>query len=81
LPAYLRSIAKPDPAIFQHALNQLSLSAKTDQILYLGNEYRADVLGARAAGLTPVLIDRCDAYPSADCLRFNSLLEWLETLE
>jgi putative hydrolase of the HAD superfamily len=73
-------VEKPDPAIFRRALDELSLSAKTDQVLYLGNEYRADVLGARAAGLTPVLIDRSGAYPSADCLRFESLLEWFQTL-
>lgn len=73
-------VEKPDPAIFQHALDQMSLSAKIDQILYVGNEYRADVLGARAAGLTPVLIDRSGVYRSADCLRFSTLLEWFETM-
>jgi REG-2-like HAD superfamily hydrolase len=74
-------VEKPDPAIFQRALDQLALSAQTDQVLYVGNEYRADVLGARAAGLTPVLIDRNGVYPSADCLRFDSLLEWFGTQE
>ena len=73
-------VEKPDPAIFLRALDQLSLSVESDQILYVGNEYRADVLGARAAGLTPVLIDRGGVYPSADCLRFRTLLEWFETM-
>ncbi len=74
-------VEKPDPAIFQRALDGLSLTAKTHQILYVGNEYRADVLGARAAGLTPVLIDRSGVYKHADCLRFSSLLEWSEAME
>jgi putative hydrolase of the HAD superfamily len=72
---------KPDPAIFQRALDALSLSPGTGQIVYVGNEYRADVMGARAAGLTPVLIDRSGVYEHADCLRFSSLLEWLEAME
>lgn len=74
-------VEKPDPAIFQLAVAELSLSVKTDRILYVGNEYRADVIGARAAGLTPVLIDRGQLYPHADCPRFTSLLEWLEKME
>jgi HAD superfamily hydrolase (TIGR01549 family) len=74
-------VEKPNPAIFQRALDELSLSAQTDQIVYVGNEYRADVLGARAGGLTPVLIDRSGLYPHADCLCFRSLGEWFAAIE
>lgn len=73
-------VEKPDPAIFLLAAAELSLSANTDRILYVGNEYRADVMGARAAGLTPVLIDRSNSYPHADCLHFSSLSDWLEKM-
>jgi putative hydrolase of the HAD superfamily len=68
-------VEKPDPAIFQIALAELSLRVPEQMVLYIGNEYRADVLGARAAGLTPVLIDRYALYPHADCHRFASLDE------
>lgn len=74
-------VEKPDPAIFLLAANKLSLSVETERILYLGNEYRADVMAARAAGLTPVLIDRSSRYKHADCLRFTSLFEWLERMQ
>jgi putative hydrolase of the HAD superfamily len=74
-------VEKPDAAIFRIALDELSLSAETDRVLYVGNEYRADVLGARAAGLVPVLIDRNQVYKHMDGLRFTSLLEWLESME
>lgn len=80
VPSQAVGVEKPDPAIFRPALDELFLSPKSDQILYVGNEYRADVLGARAAGLTPVLIDRKGVYQHADCLRFGSLLEWLEAM-
>lgn len=71
-------VEKPDPAIFLLAVAELSLSVKSQRILYVGNEYRADVMGARAAGLAPVLIDRNRLYRHADCARFLSLVQWLE---
>jgi putative hydrolase of the HAD superfamily len=69
-------IEKPDPRIFKLPVNILSLSTEFDSILYVGNEYEADVLGARAAGLIPILIDRDDFYPYADCLRYRSITDW-----
>ncbi|HEY3028091.1 MAG TPA: HAD family hydrolase [Pyrinomonadaceae bacterium] len=80
VPSQTAGVEKPDAAIFELAAAELSLSVKSDRILYLGNEYRADVVGARAAGLIPVLIDRGHLYPHADCVRFTSLLEWLENM-
>ena len=71
-------VEKPDPDIFEHALGELSLTTERDTIIYIGNEYKADIHGARAAGLIPILIDRYGLYPHADCLHFSSLPEWLE---
>jgi FMN phosphatase YigB (HAD superfamily) len=48
-------------------------------IVYVGNEYLADVVGAREAGLTPVLVDRRDRLPAADCFRVRSLRELVPT--
>ncbi|HEY3039004.1 MAG TPA: HAD-IA family hydrolase [Pyrinomonadaceae bacterium] len=72
---------KPDPNFFLQAAAKLAPTVSPDQIVYVGNEYRADVLGARAAGLTPVLIDRSGLYQHADCLRFTSLLDWLGNIQ
>ena len=71
---------KPDPALFRRALDALTVSTEGQRIVYVGDDYRVDVLGARAAGLLPVLIDRDDQYPHADCLRFRSLAEWFAAL-
>lgn len=76
----IAGVEKPDPAIFRLALAELSLSPAEQTILYVGNEYRSDVMGSRAAGLTPVLIDRYALYPHADCIRFDSLDAWLEAM-
>jgi putative hydrolase of the HAD superfamily len=81
VPSQLAGVEKPDAAIFRLAAEELSLSLPSQRILYVGNEYRADVLGARAAGLTPVLIDRKHLYRQADCARFDSLLEWLDAMQ
>lgn len=70
--------SKPDPAIFNSALQQAGLPAS--QVLYVGDNYWADVLGAQAAGIRPILLDPYHLFPEADCLvveRIEDLLLWL----
>ncbi len=54
---------KPHPAIFEHALELLDLSA--DQVVHVGDDPEADVVGARRVGIEPVLIDRRGRLDSA----------------
>ncbi len=71
-------IQKPDPGIFVAALDRMDARAETS--IYVGDNYWADVVGARRAGLTPILFDRHDLFPEADCQRVESLdhlLGWL----
>ena len=42
---------------------------------YIGDNYYADVVGARAAGLHPVLIDPLGIFPDAGCDTIRSLSE------
>ncbi len=63
--------AKPDPAIFRYALNLASVSP--DESLHVGNSYKADVLGARSAGMKAVLIDRDERHNEVDCPRIRRL--------
>ncbi len=49
-------VAKPDPRIFQMAAD--ALAAPPARTLHVGDLYDYDVVGARAAGLIPVLVDR-----------------------
>lgn len=56
---------KPDPGIF---LQAASLAAcAPEHAAYVGDNYYADIVGARGAGLTPVLIDPKGIFPDADC--------------
>jgi putative hydrolase of the HAD superfamily len=58
-------IEKPDPRIFQIALERARLAP--EQAAYIGDLYSIDVLGARAAGLRAVLMDPGGCWPPRDC--------------
>jgi putative hydrolase of the HAD superfamily len=58
-------VAKPDPAIFGIALDALGVPASQD-VLYVGDSFRYDVTGARAAGLRPVHLDPHGLCPAPD---------------
>jgi HAD superfamily hydrolase (TIGR01509 family) len=62
---------KPNPLIFEQALAQMDLEAR--RTLYVGDSYPHDVVGARAAGLDAVLIDRSPNPAVCDCPVIPSL--------
>lgn len=64
---------KPDPGVFQHALKRVSLAAA--DVIYVGDNYYADVVGSRRAGLQPVLYDPEGVFPDADCTTIKSFDE------
>ncbi len=57
-------VAKPDPAIFSFALDVLDV--KPEHVAYVGDSYANDVVGARAAGMRPFLLDPYDDHAGAD---------------
>ncbi len=58
-------IEKPDPRIFEIALELAGVPA--DAAVYVGDMYPVDVVGARRAGLTPILMDPLGRYGDRDC--------------
>jgi putative hydrolase of the HAD superfamily len=76
--SHIEGVEKPDPEIFRRALSRLSLEAR--RTLYVGDIYSIDALGARAAGLTPVLLDPLGGYSDADCATIGSLHSLLDAL-
>lgn len=66
-------IYKPEPGIFEHALKQLNVSAP--ETVYVGDNYYADIVGARRAGLEAVLYDPNHIFPEADCVTIRSFDE------
>lgn len=69
---------KPNPAIFKLALD--SMQASPGRSLHVGDDYRADVLGATGAGLDAVWVYRGEGKPY-DCLTIRNLLELPPLLE
>jgi putative hydrolase of the HAD superfamily len=69
-------VAKPDPKIFELALEQLGIAP--EGAIHVGDTPAADVDGARAAGVRPVLIDPHDDHGALDVDRVRSLGEVVE---
>ena len=58
---------KPDPGIFRMALDEMGLSP--GEVVYVGDT-EEDVIGARAAGIKPILIIRPDSRTDPFALDF-----------
>lgn len=48
--------AKPDAYIFEHTLNKVGITP--EETVHVGDTYEADIIGAQAVGIRPILIDR-----------------------
>jgi putative hydrolase of the HAD superfamily len=64
-------VMKPDPRIFAMALDAMDLAP--EQAWYVGDMPGIDVVGARSAGLYPVVADPCGLHHDADYDRMDSL--------
>ena len=69
--SHLVGVEKPDPRIFHIALERLGASPET--AVFLGDVPAVDVVGAEAAGLRAVLLDRHDLYAEASSARVTSI--------
>jgi putative hydrolase of the HAD superfamily len=67
---------KPDPRIFELAC--AGMDVRPERCAHVGDHYYADVIGARAAGMTPVLIDRHGADLTVRGVRRIDSLDDLE---
>lgn len=65
--SHLVGFEKPDPGIFRHALEQSG--ADPERTLHVGDLYDADVVGARSAGVHPLLLDPYGDWHGVDCAR------------
>jgi putative hydrolase of the HAD superfamily len=67
---------KPDPKIFERAADLLSI--RVENVLHVGDSWREDVEGARAAGVEAVRIRRCGPERMEDIARLTDLPLLLE---
>jgi len=71
--SHVVGVAKPDPRIFQLALERSP--ARAEATIHVGDSLRADVEGARAAGIRPVHFDPLRLCRAADHAHVGGLLE------
>ena len=71
-------VEKPDPRIFRIALERSGARAETT--IHVGDLYHVDVVGARRAGIRPVLLDEAGLYDGADCPRIRSFPELVDLI-
>ena len=66
-------VAEPRAAAFTAVCDLLGTAP--ERTLHVGDDHEADVLGARAAGLRAVHLDRTGTGPAGEAARIASLLE------
>lgn len=71
-------LEKPDPRIFRLGLERAGV--EPEQAAYVGDIYEIDVVGARAAGMRPFLIDPLGRFGALECERIASLEDLPELL-
>ena len=64
---------KPDERIFLQGLAELSV--KPNEAVHVGDLFEADIVGARAVGIVPILVDPYGRYPDANCLTIKHVRE------
>ena len=69
---------KPALDIFEHALYLAESSP--DTTAYIGDNYYTDVVGARNAGIYPILMDPRNVFPDADCQVIRSIGDLLTSM-
>jgi putative hydrolase of the HAD superfamily len=77
--SFLVGVEKPDPKIFHIATTRAGVAPA--EAAYVGDLYSVDVVGARGAGLLPVLYDPYELNPQADCIRIRRLGELLDLVD
>jgi putative hydrolase of the HAD superfamily len=74
----VEGVEKPDPAIYELALERAGVSSK--QAVHVGDSPELDMEPASSVGIRGILLDRADRYPQSEHPRVSSLEELLPLL-
>jgi putative hydrolase of the HAD superfamily len=74
--SWVVGVTKPDPRIFQAALQRLDVPAA--EAVMVGDSIKADIVGAQGAGIQAALIDPCDLYREVTVPRFRTFPDFVE---
>ncbi len=73
LDSAVEGLEKPDRRFFDLALSRSG--AVPERTVHVGDFYNIDVIGARGAGLSAILVDERDLHRDADCRRIRSIAD------
>lgn len=73
LDSHLEGVEKPHAEIFHRALDRIGV--RPERAVFVGDILSIDIVGARGAGLRPILIDPAAAYADVDVERIERLPE------
>ena len=76
--SFVEKVEKPDPRFFEIALARSG--SRKETTVHVGDFYEIDVVGARRAGLSAILLDPTGVNRDRDCERVASLDELAERL-
>jgi len=76
--SHVVGVEKPDPAIFQIAIEKMKV--RPEATIFVGDVPSVDVAGARAAGITPILLDRYELFLDWDVIRLRTTRELADLL-
>ncbi len=79
LPGGGLNLRKPDSRIFELALQKAH--AKPETTIHIGDVYVDDILGAKKAGITPLLFDVTRRFIKEDCLKFYTYQELIDVMK
>ncbi|MCL4385856.1 MAG: HAD family hydrolase [Cyanobacteria bacterium] len=68
--------SKPNKKVFDYVINKLKCNK--NEIIYVGDNYFVDIMGALSAGIIPILIDREDKENKNNCIKIKNLNELLD---
>ncbi len=66
-------VEKPASGIFEISLERIG--AGPDEVVYVGDSFEADVVGARGAGIVPIHADYAGTSPAGQHLKVGSLAD------
>lgn len=74
----IEGVEKPDPRFFRILLDRANATA--GETIHVGDLYYVDVVGARNAGIRPLLLDPIDLYGDFDVQRIQRLADVVEVI-
>ncbi len=69
----MTGLKKPDVAFYRHVLQTVNL--KPEEVLYVGDSIKLDMIPAQKSGMKTLLLDRHDFYPHYSSEKIKNLFE------